>query len=161
MIFLDICDSAPAEVAHHRAEGSTMEISVNCLKPKSAAGEHTFTSFGELYWWMAGIKALALGALSNCLFVLAKDGRINSFTPSRGIEIDMQSSFRDYYLAREVAFTTGFLRMRGFGERVNRSRDAALEFAKEIDVRAVQTSQNNPPNRRLEISGLRKPDEGI
>ena len=105
------------------------------MKPKYVNGEYSFKCFGDLYSWLSDIKAVAKGDPSYWLFRLAKDGRVNPSTARH--EIIMESSFHDYFVAREIAFEIDLLRTRGFGERINPSRQVAKLFADVLDRRCA------------------------
>ena len=104
-----------------------MRIKVACTRLRYARGDYSFIGFTEPFRWLVAIRGLAMAVPSFCLFRLAKDGRYGSFTARQGFEIE--SGFRDYFLAREVAIETSLLRAQGFGDSISPNRDTALRFA--------------------------------
>jgi hypothetical protein len=115
-----------------------MSIHLKCNSPKYARGELEFTTFEELFHWLKTIAGLAKATPSYWLYGLVKDGRFNGATARFMIEII--SDHRDYFLARELAFQTGLLKARGFGEVITQSNEAALAFAQALDSRLLSFS---------------------
>ena len=116
-----------------------MDIHVRCNRPQYASGEFRFSTFEELLYWLVKIKSLAKGQAGLWVYELAKDGHI---ARSLGVRVDLEveCSFQDSFLAREVAITTGLLRTRGLSEIPTKSPDVELAFARELDARILVVS---------------------
>ena len=101
-----------------------------CTKPKYARGDFRFSRFEELYWWLIQIKGLAKGTPGRWLYALAKSGR--SGLSSGRADIQIESDWHDYFLARDAAKKTAMLKT-GWDDVYNASNDAALSFARHLD----------------------------
>ena len=118
---------------------TSVDILVKCYKPTYASGEFKFSSFEELLHWLLTIKSLAMGQAGIWAYGLAKDGQVER-SPGARADLEMNCSFHDYELAREVAITTGLLRLRGLTEIPSKCSDVALAFGRQLDGRIRVTS---------------------
>ena len=116
-----------------------MGILVKCYKPPYASGEFEFSGFEELVNWLLTIKSLAIGQAALWTYELAKDGHVERSSSARA-DLEINCSFHDYELAREVAITTGLLRLRGLSEIPSKCSDVALAFGRQLDGRIRVTS---------------------
>lgn len=115
-----------------------MRVKVKCTRPKYAKGEPEFDRLEDVAKWLCRIKGLSKGAVGKWLYGLMKNGFAGGHTTRHSIEIE--SSFHDYFLAREIAFKVGLLKGRLGGDRYSNDRAVALDFAKEIDKLALEGS---------------------
>lgn len=118
-----------------------MRIKVKCTRPKCAKGEPEFDRLEDVAKWLCTIKGLAKGKLGRWLYVLAKSGTSGSHSMS--VSIEMNSTFHDYSIAREIAFNVGLLKGGIGGDRFSSNRAVALEFAREIDKHMLDKGRNN------------------
>ena len=112
---------------------------MQCKRPQYASGEFRFSTFEELLHWLVKIKSLAKGQAGLWVYELAKDEHISRSLSAR-VDIEIECSFQVYFLAREVAITTGLLRTRGLSEIPTKSPDVELAFARELDARILVAS---------------------
>lgn len=116
-----------------------LDILVRCNRPQHTSGEFSFCTFEELLHWLLKIKSLARGQAGLWIYELATEGHIARALGSR-VDLEMECSFQNYVLAREVAITTGLIRTRGLSEIPNKSPDVSLAFAREMDARILVSS---------------------
>ena len=116
-----------------------MNIVVRCHRPSYARGEFTFTRFEELHNWLLTINSLAQVQAGLWLYGLAQDGEVTR-TPSGRVDLEIECSYHDPILAREVAITTGLVRIRGLSEIMSKDPDEALAFARQLDGRIPITT---------------------
>ena len=114
-------------------------FSVKCDKPRYSVGEWRFGTYVEVFEWLETVRCLSKAAPSHWLYALVKSGHLSM--SNANYQIKIISEFKDYDLARDVAFDTGLLKG-GPGDIYNPSREAALAFAREMDRRALQSTHD-------------------
>ena len=105
-------------------------ITLRCKAPKRLVGEHTFSSFTELYLWL--LRKFKDPSFANHLIIaVAEKGECRRLGSRRDIEITSDSKLD--YRAKEMARDIGLLISVMGGDKYSSKEKKGLEFVESVD----------------------------
>jgi len=112
-------------------KGVMTNIIVKCKAPKRLKGEHTFSSFKDLYVWALRNFKRPKGIAGSIVLIVAEQGYYSSYIMGRSLEIT--SDVKLGYKAKEIAREIGLLIPVMGGDKWSYEASKGLEFAERVD----------------------------
>lgn len=108
-----------------------VSIIIKCKAPKRLFGDHPVNSFKELYLWI--LENFKDSSYANRVIVCVAETGIWARELKYGRDIEISSSSKLHYKAKEMARKIGVLRPVIGGDRYSRRAEKGLEFAESVD----------------------------